>query len=123
MRAAECLSSHSRRTVVTNKHQVDDACNRLQLKGDDRLIFGMHPQRSVVVVAMSPDTAGWMSRERRFCHRVRSWCEAASPLESFLCDIPGQCCIPDAFLNHNPDLQARPIAWRRDPSRAGANAH
>jgi hypothetical protein len=36
----------------------------------------------------------------------------------FFCDIRGQCCIPDAFLSHNPDFQPRPIARRCDPSLA-----
>ena len=93
-----------------------------------------YPQRSVVVVTMSRDTAasrdtaGWTSGYggRGMRGRSTELTRAVRPvpfLESSLCDIRGQCCLPDAFLSHNSDLQARPIAWPRDSSCAGANAH
>ena len=73
--------------------------------------------------ATPPGAAGWQaSGGYRIGDRGTECVRAVRSLDP-LGDIPAQYCIPDAFLSHNPDLQARPIAWRCDPGRAGANAH
>src|SRR5215831_18739729 len=74
--------------------------------------------------ATPPNAAGWQaSGGYRIGDRGTECVRAVSSLEPISATYRVNATSPDAFFSHNPDLQARPSAWRCDPGRAGANVH